>query len=463
MLVTSLVLVGSFASAHAADPLCPDLSAGPRCADGQALDLEGQVLEDGLDVEVPLGFEFDVVSGDHRAVFTPRVVGDLLLTVAGEGTSLLSWPVAGPAGRLTSTLLPVDGSAVAELEVGFRYVVDVRVFKGSAEVDAFRLETALDDPRVESAPFSPFLRRGEVVDGIRLSSTAHTFSLPLAVASGAKDRVTLTSPPTISGHLVVDFDVADGVAGVVRQGSGDPPGGTVQLPAPADEVAVVPRWTVVADGRVGLVGSITTDITQVAVAGVGTFALSFPSSLPVTLFDGELTVVASQDARVHQLPQLAVPVATVDVGQVEVGDVASKVIPVENVGALPLVVQVQGPASERFTVAPTIVSVPPGAQEVLVVTYEPDAERREPDTLVLYTNDPAQPRVELGLAGEGVAPPEVCDPCPDTGEPADTGDRPGVDPQGGAPGCACGSTSAPAGWSVLVLGLLGWRRRRGGA
>jgi MYXO-CTERM domain-containing protein len=135
-----------------------------------------------------------------------------------------------------------------------------------------------------------------------------------------------------------------------------------------------------------------------------------------------------------------------DFGRIDAGNVANLEIPAENVGLLGL----QGTATiegdPSFTVFPPSFYAAPGATDGLVVTYAPSAEGETTALLVLETNDPLHPRLEIPLKGNArPAPPE-------------TGGRETV--RVSVSTCGCDAAPAAVGWPLVAGALLFLRRRR---
>jgi MYXO-CTERM domain-containing protein len=106
----------------------------------------------------------------------------------------------------------------------------------------------------------------------------------------------------------------------------------------------------------------------------------------------------------------------------------------------------------------------PGTTDGLVLTFEPQASGDFDGTLVLESNDPMLPRIEIQVIGTAVDPDES-DPNGDggTNEDPDGRAKPTVI-ESEIQGCGCASTRADRTGGALLgaIGLAGllWRRRR---
>jgi len=173
--------------------------------------------------------------------------------------------------------------------------------------------------------------------------------------------------------------------------------------------------------------------------------------IPVTLLS------ASEERRFapvpadHPLPVLDVTLANHDFGELETGGLANLEMPLGNLGRL----DVEGTAwveggEGAFTVFPAYFQAAPDATDGVMVTWAPTAAGAQSAVLVLESNDPSRPRIEIPLLGEGLAPP---------GPDAPGGDGESLPVK--TCGCAAGAadTGAPLGLVGLVLLVLRRRRR----
>ena len=96
-----------------------------------------------------------------------------------------------------------------------------------------------------------------------------------------------------------------------------------------------------------------------------------------------------------------------DFGRVDVGDTASLDLLVENVGTGPLELLSHELAGDGASFALGSASssvVEPGASVVLPVAFHPAVPGELSDTLMLTSNDPDEPQLEVALTGTGVGP-----------------------------------------------------------
>ncbi len=165
------------------------------------------------------------------------------------------------------------------------------------------------------------------------------------------------------------------------------------------------------------------------------------------------------------LPVLRTDLDSYDFGELEVGQLANLELAIHNDGLLDLEGVPALTGSPYFSMYPEYFQAGPGMEDGLVVSFAPEAAGEFDATLLLASNDPAQPAMEITLHGIGVEPEEEID----TGTTGGT-DTGGGDNAGGAviqsevKGCGCASTqSKPRTMLGLLLGValvaVGRRRR----
>lgn len=189
---------------------------------------------------------------------------------------------------------------------------------------------------------------------------------------------------------------------------------------------------------------------------------SFVGCIEVASFEVPVDIITEsfeQDMPLERyafpMPLLVTDVESGDFGEVEVGDLANLEVPLVDEGNL----EAYGTASivggdGAFTVYPPTFNALPGTEDGLVVTFEPPAEGDLTATLVLESNDPANPTLEIPLTGTGFVP--------ESDNTDNLGESDGDEIKADVTGCGCsGSGGVAPGIAGLLLGvaLLGWRRR----
>lgn len=147
----------------------------------------------------------------------------------------------------------------------------------------------------------------------------------------------------------------------------------------------------------------------------------------------------------HGVPLLVPADMVCDFGEVEVGQVATCQVPLENLGAMELEGSAGILGAGEFTVYPEEVYAGAPGTDGLTVTFAPTAEGEQASDLVLNTNDPWSPAWEIELSGVGVV-----EEIPVTVISTEVGN------------CGCGSTprTGHLAWLAPLAGVLFFRRRR---
>jgi hypothetical protein len=287
-----------------------------------------------------------------------------------SGRNILSWTASDPGGRrlkysvlyspdggskwlplatdLENTQLAVDA---AELEAGdqihFRVLATSGLSMAAATAGPVEI---LPSPRIEVSPAS--LDFGRVAAG---SSAA----LKLYIDNRGNKALTLSS--LTSDNRV--FTLA-----------GDLP---VEIP-PRQMREVMVRFAPAAAGDIRGTLSVTGDdpdnlTPKVALTGIGV------------------------------APRVESSAASLDFGEVNVGDVKSLAFTLTNTGLAPLIVPSISAGSSRFSVASPAVpfTLAPGARQDVSVRFSPNIAGAQSATLTISTNDPARPTLSLPLTGTG--------------------------------------------------------------
>jgi len=108
-------------------------------------------------------------------------------------------------------------------------------------------------------------------------------------------------------------------------------------------------------------------------------------------------------------PELALPVADLDFGEVVLGRADELLLEVRNDGDGTLQIHSISTTGPDFTANLTELLVPPGASRFVVVNFTPTALGERFDTLVLHSNDPTTPARLVPLQGTGLDPVSVGD------------------------------------------------------
>ncbi len=176
---------------------------------------------------------------------------------------------------------------------------------------------------------------------------------------------------------------------------------------------------------------------------VGSFTLvSFEIPVPIVSYDQDR---ALEVAYQHPLPALEVPFANHDFGEQEIEALGNLAVPLLNVGRLDLegTARIEGDAA--FTVYPTAFYAAPDVEDGVVVTYTPSDAGSHTAMLIIESNDPRNPVLQIPLRGDGAV--------------KDDDGLDGVEPRVAVEGCGCSSQGAGPGL-LGALGVLALLRRR---
>ncbi|MCA9470168.1 MAG: PQQ-dependent sugar dehydrogenase [Nitrospira sp.] len=120
-------------------------------------------------------------------------------------------------------------------------------------------------------------------------------------------------------------------------------------------------------------------------------------------------------------PNIQVTQASVNFGKVLIGQTAFSTVTINNTGQLDLTLNVALSGPLFAIVTPPAATVPGGGSTSVTLSYTPTASGVDADTLILTSNDPDTPTLNLALAGEGVTelPPDDIAQCPTGNELVD--------------------------------------------
>ncbi|UCE20327.1 MAG: choice-of-anchor D domain-containing protein [Gemmatimonadota bacterium] len=251
------------------------------------------------------------------------------------------------------------------------------------------------------------------------------------VASGGSRLVTVTFSPTAEGLTTGQI--------TVRSNDPDEPVRSVILTGEG----LVPDIEVVTSHNFGEVplgnfGQWTMTVSNMGtgpliVSGIGSDHPAFTTSpinftvMPGSSYDaivtftpsqggaasGQITIVSNDPDEgmvvVYVLgnglvPDISVPVTTYDFGGVDVGDSTTWDFNVQNLGTGDLVVTSILSNKADFIVEPKSFTVPPGAYQVVTVTFLPSIGGLISGQLDISSSDPDEPTVALSLTGTGLEP-----------------------------------------------------------
>jgi MYXO-CTERM domain-containing protein len=157
------------------------------------------------------------------------------------------------------------------------------------------------------------------------------------------------------------------------------------------------------------------------------------------------------------VPAIRTSANAIDMGSVEILTTAEETITITMLGdyANDLIGAARLEGDAAFGIAKPDVLATASTTDEIVVTFSPQLSGSYTGTLVIETNDPIEPVINIPLSGTGNEP--GVDDSGDTGGGIDSGDGSTIK------GCGCSAAPAPGTYGMFgfgMLALLGLRRRR---
>jgi MYXO-CTERM domain-containing protein len=298
-----------------------------------------------------------------------------------------------------------------------------------------------------------FIEQGEAFDGLLLPESdvesvdvvSSGTPIPLAYQVEVIPTVDLTLGVNLFPELQAELhgvEVATDSGGVVTTQVAE----DHWVPQPPDpsrpaEVGMASTWT----GDLSASLDLIIEPEVVVSTLFGPFTLS-PFEIPVPLGSGQEIRELGPAFYAHGLPVIEVDATPYDFGDVPEGQQRTLELRTDNLGELHLAGEVEVLGDDAFRVFPERIDAPAQTDDGLVVTFAPTAVGYAEAVVLLRTNDPVQPTVEILVSGTGT---------PELGR--DVQRVNGEEARGGS-GCGCAHGGASAGW--LAAGLVGLVRRR---
>lgn len=360
------------------------------------------------------------------------------LTFAQGADSELSWPTAlthgwegvtkgGSATLDVSTILKID------LVIAFDWVVDALgqpykitlwdtefEWSGAKKFDTLLLPGGNNLARIEIVeeviagleyPFDPF-----EVAGTPVQITLGGDLLPSAIATMSGRKVTTDGAEiaTRNGTATIDPTLAD-----------------------EGELEMTALWEGDVASEFGLGVRPKIDIT---VQGV-TFPLSYTWNQPLW---SDAKAIASEPVEFeHDLPAVGVP-NVLDLGEVLVGEEVIVDLRIDNLGKIDLEGEALYEGDAYISLVDSDFYIVSEQHGTVSVAFAPEQEGDFEGTLILTSNDPETPEIEVQVLALGILP--------DLGDADQDGDDGDL---GAVRGCGCDSTPSPAPAGFLGLMLAG--------
>lgn len=400
----------------------------------QAWESEPQEFLIAHDVELFTGSELDSdwLPADSPIAVRFQIVADGGASAEMEGVGTLTWPDGlnlALTGEPETGWLGLDAALSAVTSVRF----DLYGWEYESELDRRDITVSGE------TTFSPFLLDGASPDvatistvGVSTEVISYEYEVFAGVSLGFNAGLTPTSNTTLSGvawWLGDDRIAAEGETAVV-DATGEP---SLELAA-----TFMSEW----QSQLDLV---LTPEVEVCIPIYGCFSVA-SFDVPLTLASDDLEEGFPELALSFPLPVIGTEIETYSFGEVEVGQIADLSLSIADLGLMDLEGEAGIIGSPYFTAFPSTILCAPGTSDGIVITFAPESEGLFEGAIVLSTNDPYAPVVEIPITGTGVlAQDDAVD------------DIKVIESEVGC-GCATGRRVS-VGWLGLVLAVALLRRR----
>ena len=394
------------------------------------------VLQD----ELPLFTDAEYDSGwrpDGRNLqvrFQVLPVGSADVEMEGEAT--LQWPDA-----FGLNLAGTEEKGRLTLDAGLELVTSVKF-----DIGSYSWEEVIDSRSFvlqASETFTPFLLAEAPISRVEVTDEGDGREV-FSVEIDPFPVVSLAFEAEVASSVVVGYSgVAWGLDGELVES----PEQNLPINAAKEDswLEVQPVLHGEWDSEIGLV---LTPSVSVCVDVLGCTELaSFDVDLPIR--SGAVEQSISTGPLGFGVPKIGVYDTVVEFGEIEVGEVAMAQVAIENLGESQLDGSVGILGSGAFQVFPEGVLANPSQVDGVVVEFSPSTVGEVSASLMIDTNDPYQPLLEIELVGQGVNDQEAQD--------SET-----VGASGSVRTCGCvASTESRFPWAWLgVTGLVALSRRR---
>lgn len=395
-----------------------------QLSDTVILFTDSTVDTDWLPSGSPLAVRFQIVSEGGAAV-------DM------DGEADLSWPDA-----LSATFTGEPGSGELLVDATLSAVTSFKF-----DLFGYTYESELDRRGIGvegEGDFDPFLLDGSATESVTVATVGRSTELvtyELDVFAGVSVDFEATMTPggstTFSG---VSFWVDEGQVTMEGESASVTPTGDVLQQV---EATFVGAWQSLLELNITPAASVCFPIYGCEEI------VSF--DIPLTLASDDFEQAFPAAELEFPLPMLETTVDSYDFGEVEVGRLVNLELPISNVGLLDLQGDIGMTGSTYYSIFPLAFYAAPAMEDGVVLTFAPESEGEFSGTILLSSNDPWQPVVEIAIIGTGVLPDEGED---DTGVPYESDGK-----QVNTCGCASTGRGLSGGFTVALLATLLARRR----
>ncbi|MBM4369054.1 MAG: hypothetical protein FJ102_22755 [Deltaproteobacteria bacterium] len=374
----------------------------------------------------PIGVEFRVESNGGT-------------TVLMEGFADLTWP-----DNVTWLATGDPGTGLFSLSASLDAITSVKVDLSDYGLGEY--ESELDHRTLNmdgSERFDPFVLPGAVQEYVEIVDTTDSTQLiqySYEIFAGVSLDFYADMTPTFTvGFAGVQWIVNEGVITSENES-------VVLTPEQAADFVVDSVYRGEYSGSIALVFAPTISVSAPIVGSIPIVSFEYPLELLSDSFlqDFEPT------SYTFPMPMLVPGSDAEDLGEVDLGTLATVNIPVQNAGNLNLYGNASIEGDAAFTVYPTTFNAVPGTEDGLVVSFSPTVEGAASAELVLTSNDPAYPDVRVSLAGTGID---------NSDEGQDVGDDKVVTAETTSCGCQSPGMAVPSLFASLAALSLAWRRR----
>jgi hypothetical protein len=281
-----------------------------------------------------------------------------------------------------------------------------------------------------------------VISNITVSGHGYTLptppSYPITLSAGNTYPITIRfTPPTsgqFSGSLTISSnDPDEGSFKVDLKGNGSVPPDISVSPASLDFGDVLLNQSKTLTLTISNSGGSDLQITNIQITGAG-FSFKTQPQVPVTIqpggnpvsievlfipvnaqdYTGQITITSNDPdspttiqlkGRGISAPNIEVTPASLDFGKVQINTTSDKTVTIKNTGTKVLnISSITISGSQAFTiVSQSLTQIPEGEARNVTVRFSPTGELPYAGNLIISSNDPDTPSIQVPLTGEGTS------------------------------------------------------------